>query len=246
MVQKTSTPEDPTLFEHLFEIRTRLIRCLIVLLATSAVCYLRVEDLFNYLTAPAEGHLVFIHPVGGMMAYMRLGFLAGLMVASPYIFYQIFAFIDPALSPAWRRKVTLSLFVGYGLFGLGVAFSLKTLPMAMHFLLAYSRPGFQAMINVDQYFSFVFLIIFGSGFAFEMPLLMYFLAAGGLVGSITLVKHWRIAIMACLILGAVICPTPDVVTWGLVCLPLFGLYLVSIGVVRWAESKRNRRLAIRN
>jgi len=72
---------------------------------------------------------------------------------------------------------------------------------------------------------------------------MYFLAAGGFVGSATLARQWRMAIMACLILGAVICPTPDLVTWIMVCLPLFGLYIVSIGVVRWAESARKNRAA---
>jgi sec-independent protein translocase protein TatC len=242
VAQKTSTP-DPTLFEHLFEIRTRLIRSLVVFIGASLVCYCRAEDMFDFLAKPAEGHLVFIHPVGAMMAYMKLGFMAGFIISSPYIFYQAFAFFSPALSPAWRKTVTLSFVVGYLLFGLGVAFSLKTLPLTMHFLLSYSRPGLQAMINVDEYFSFVFLITFGSGFAFEMPLLMYFLAAGGFISSPTLIKHWRVAIMVCLILGAVICPTPDVVTWALVCLPLFLLYFISIGVVRWAEASRKGRLA---
>jgi len=242
---QTSTPEaqDPTLFEHLFEIRTRLIRCLVVFLGASLLCYVRAADIFDFLAAPAEGHLVFTHPVGAMMAYMKLAFMAGLIISSPYIFYHAYAFVAPALSRTWRRTVTLSLVVGYLLFGLGVAFALKVLPLAMHFLLSYSRPGLQAMINVDQYFSFIFLITFGSGFAFEMPLLMYFLASTGFVSAATLVKHWRLAIMACLILGAVICPTPDVVTWALVCLPLFGLYFVSIGVVHWAEGARKRKMA---
>jgi sec-independent protein translocase protein TatC len=182
--------------------------------------------------------------VGAMMAYMKLAFMAGFIISSPYIFYQAFAFIAPALKPEMRRTVTVSVVVGYFLFALGVAFSLKTLPLAMHFLLSYSRPGLQAMINVDQYFSFVCLITFGSGFAFELPLLMYFLASTGFISSATLVKHWRLAIMACLILGAVICPTPDVVTWALVCLPLFGLYFVSIGVVHWAEGARKRRMSL--
>jgi sec-independent protein translocase protein TatC len=173
-----------------------------------------------------------------MMAYMKLSFMAGFLVSSPFVFYQAFAFFKPALSPAWRRAVTASLIVGCLLFAGGAAFALKTLPVAMHFLLSYSRPGLQAMINVDQYFSFVFLVTFGCGFAFEMPLLMYFLGRSGLVRGATLVKHWRLAVMGCLILGAVICPTPDVVTWTLVCLPLFLLYGVSILVVHWAERSR--------
>ena len=230
--------ERPTLFEHLFEIRTRLIRGLVVFLGASLVCNLRAEDLFDYLAKPAEGHLVFIHPVGAMMTYMNLSFIAGFLISSPYLLYQAYAFVKPAMSPRLRRGATLTALVGYALFAAGAAFALKTLPLALHFLLSFSRPGLQAMINVDQYFSFVFLVIFGCGFAFEMPLLLYFLANGGFIGSATLIRHWRLAIMGCIVLGAVVCPTPDLVTWGLVCLPLFLLYFVSIGVVHWAERRR--------
>lgn len=244
MVQKNSTAEQGTLLEHLFEVRTRLIRALVVFFGSAAVCYLRAPDLFNFLAKPAEGHLVFTHPVDGMMAYIKLSLLAGLLISSPFTLYQVFAFFKPALAPEARRKIPLGLAAAYGLFGLGVAFSLKTLPLTMHYLLSYSRPGFEAMIAVDQYFSFVFLMTFGSGFAFQMPLLMYVLAAVGFVGSATLLKQWRLAVMACLILGAVICPTPDLVTWALVCVPLFGLYAVSIMVVRWAEAGRRRRLGL--
>ncbi|HTA17184.1 MAG TPA: twin-arginine translocase subunit TatC, partial [bacterium] len=93
MAPQTSTPEaqDPTLFEHLFEIRTRLIRCLVVFLGASLLCYVRAADIFDFLAAPAEGHLVFTHPVGAMMAYMKLAFMAGLIISSPYIFYHAYA-----------------------------------------------------------------------------------------------------------------------------------------------------------
>jgi sec-independent protein translocase protein TatC len=232
-----------TLFEHIFEIRTRLIRALAVFLAASLVCYLRAADMFDFLARPAEGHLVYTHPVGAMMAYMKLAFLAGFFVSSPFILYQAFAFVAPAMRESWRRNILAAVGVGYALFFAGVAFALKALGPAMHFLLSYSRPGLQAMINVDQYFSFVALITLGSGCAFEMPLLMYFLAGAGLIRSATLVKHWRLAVMGCLILGAVICPTPDLVTWALVCLPLFGLYGVSVVVVRWAEAGREKAVA---
>jgi len=233
----------PTLFEHIFEIRTRLVRSLAVFIAASLVCYVRAEDLFDFLAAPAEGRLVYTHPVGAMMAYMKLAFMAGFIVSSPFTLYQAFAFLKPALGAAWRRTILVTLFFGYALFGAGVAFALRVLPVAMHFLLSFSRPGLQAMINVDQYFSFVFLITMGSGAAFEMPLLMYFLAASGFISAATLVRHWRLAVMGCLILGAVICPTPDLLTWSFVCLSLFVLYAVSIVVVRWAEAARARRLA---
>lgn len=233
-----ATPEKATLLEHLFEIRTRIIRALVAFTAASAVCYLRAGDLFDFLAKPAEGHLVFVHPVDGMMAYIKLALMSGLFISSPYIFYQAFAFAAPALGAGVRRAVPLAALVAYLLFGAGVLFSLKTLPLAMHFLLSYSRPGFEAMISVNEYFSFVFLLTLGTGFAFEVPLLLYFLARVGFISSGLLLRQWRIAVMACLVLGAVLCPTPDVVTWLLVCLPLFGLYLVSIVVVRWVEGRK--------
>ncbi len=245
MAPKNSTPEDPTLLEHVFEIRTRLIRALVVFLASTAVCYLRARDLFDFLAAPAQGHLVYLHPVDGMMAYLKLAVLAGLLISSPFSLYQVFAFVAPAMGAPKRRHLGLGLAAGGALFALGAAFALKILPVAMAFLLSYSRPGLQAMLNVDEYFGFVFLLTFGTGFAFETPLLMYLLAASGLVGSAMLIKHWRLAVMACLVVGAVICPTPDLVTWGLVCLTLFTLYLLSIGVVHGVEGKRRRAAELR-
>ncbi|MGH7442252.1 MAG: twin-arginine translocase subunit TatC [bacterium] len=233
------TPEQATFLEHVFEIRTRLIRSLVMFLGSSAVCYLRSRELFDFLANPAEGHLVFTHPVDGMMAYIKLALICGLLVSSPFILYQVYAFFKPALSPKQRRGVPLGIAAAYALFIVGVYFSLQTLPLTMRFLMSYSRPDFRAMIAVDQYFGFVFLITLGGGLAFQMPLLMYLFAVMGFVSSPTLVKHWRIAIMVCLILGAMICPTPDVITWAIVCLPLFGLYGLSILVVRWVEGRKN-------
>jgi sec-independent protein translocase protein TatC len=215
-----------------------------VFLVASLVCNVRAEELFDYLAKPAQGRLVFIHPVGAMMTYMNLSFVAGFVIASPYILYQAYAFLEPAMSPMFRRGILLSAAAAYALFAAGTLFALKVLPIAMQFLLSFSRPGLEAMINVDQYFSFVFLIVFGCGFAFEMPLVMFFLGRGGLVSSATLLAQWRLAIVGCLILGAAVCPTPEMVTWGVVCLTLFMLYVVSIGVVRWAESGRRKRLGL--
>jgi sec-independent protein translocase protein TatC len=178
-----------------------------------------------------------------MMAYLKISFLCGALFSSPFTLYQALAFLWPALSSAWRQALGWSLALGYGLFALGVAFALKVLPLAMHFLLGFDRPGLRAMLNVDQYFGFVFLITFGLGASFQMPLAVYFIARAGLVSAATLARHWRLAVMACLILGAMICPTPDLVTWLLVCIPLFLLYLISLAVAVWAQRKRERASA---
>ncbi|HXC65480.1 MAG TPA: twin-arginine translocase subunit TatC [bacterium] len=231
-------PGKPTLLEHVMEIRGRLVKAALFFFVVSLFCYAFSQELFDYLAAPAQGHLVYTHPVGGMMAYLKISFLCGALFSSPFTLYQVLAFLWPALGPAWRKALGWSLGIGYLLFALGVTFALKVLPMAMHFLLAFDRPGLRAMLNVDQYFSFVFLITFGLGASFQMPLAIYFIARAGLVSAATLAKHWRLAVMACLILGAMICPTPDLVTWLLVCVPLFLLYLISLAVATWAERQR--------
>jgi sec-independent protein translocase protein TatC len=231
-------PGKPTLLEHVMEIRGRLVKATLFFFVVSLLCYGFSEPLFDYLAAPAQGHLVYTHPVGGMMAYLKISFLCGALFSSPFTLYQGFAFLWPALGPSWRKVLAWTLPLGYGLFTLGVGFALRVLPTAMHFLLTFDRPGLRAMLNVDQYFSFVLLITFGLGASFQMPLAAYFVARAGLISAATLAKHWRLAVMACLIIGAMICPTPDLVTWLLVCVPLFLLYLISLAVAAWAERQR--------
>jgi sec-independent protein translocase protein TatC len=233
-----SEPGKPTLLEHVMEMRGRLLKAALFFFVVSLICYSFSEAIFDYLAAPAQGHLVYTHPVGGMMAYLRISFLCGALFSSPFTLYQAMAFLWPALSPAWRSALRWTTLIGYGMFALGVAFALKVLPMAMHFLMAFDRPGLRAMINVDQYFGFVSLIVFGMGASFQMPLAVYFIARAGLVKAATLAKHWRLAVVACLIIGAMICPTPDIFTWLLVCVPLFLLYLLSLAVALWAERQR--------
>jgi len=206
----------------------------------SLVCYSMAEDIFDYLAAPAMGHLVYTHPVGAMMAYLKLAFVFGAMLTSPYTLYHVLAFIGPAMSKAWRRGLIFTLVAGYALFALGMGFGLHYLPRAMHALLAFDRPGLRAMIDVDHYFSFVFLIIFGCALSFQMPLVLYFVARIGFIKVETMMKHWRLAVMACLILGAMINPTPDLVSWMMVCVPLFLLYLLSLGVMTVGQRQRDR------
>lgn len=230
----------PTLLEHVMEIRGRLVKVALVFFVASLCCYGLASPIFDYLAAPAEGHLVYTHPVGGMMAYLKIAFYCGALLTSPYTLYHLMAFIGPAFSASARRTLVLTLGVGYILFGAGAYFGLRTLPMAMHALMSFDRPGLRAMIDVEQYFKFAFMMVIGLGAAFEMPLLLFFVASMGFISAETLAKHWRLAVMACLILGAIINPTPDLVSWLLVCLPLFLLYLFSIGVVAWAEKRRAR------
>lgn len=229
-----------SLLEHILEIRGRLIRVALFFFAVSLACYGLAAPVFDALAKPAEGHLVYTHPVGGMMAYLKIAFLCGALLSSPYTLYHVIAFVGPALGPARRRGLVWALAVGYGLFALGAWFGFRALPLAMHALMSFDRPGFRAMIDVDQYFKFVFMMVVGMGAAFEMPLLLFYVALAGFISAATLGRHWRIAVMLCLILGAMINPTPDLFSWLLVCLPLFLLYGLSLLVVAWAERRRAR------
>jgi len=233
-----------TLLEHLFEVRSRLVRCVLMFAVASLVCNLRMDEWFGTLAAPAKGHLVYVHPLSAMLASMNLSFLAGFLITLPYLLYHVHAFFSPALSSAWRKTLAWGMAFACGLFALGVFFAWKTLPYAMDFLLSYSRPGLVAMIDVDHYLNFVGWITVGCGLAFEAPLVFYILARGGLVESRTLVRHWRWAVLASVVVGALICPTPDFLTWGLVCLALFGVYLASILVTLGAERARKAKPAV--
>lgn len=227
-----------TLQQHLAEARSRLIKSLLAFSVASAVCYYKSGEIFDYFAGfiGEKNQLVYTRPAGALMAYMKLSLLGGFVLSSPLLFHQVFSYFRPALGERWRNRVLVAAFFGTLLFGAGVVFALRLLPPVMNFLVVDSaRPRLQPMLDVDDYFGFIFVLVLGCGLAFEIPLGLYFLGKAHIVSSRTLRKQWRLAVVLCLILGAIITPTPDVFTMSLVSVPLFLLYLVSLAVLQWVE-----------
>jgi sec-independent protein translocase protein TatC len=236
-----------TFVEHLVELRVRLIRAVKIWVVAFAICWWKADVLLGFIAKPLskawavaglkdapELHAALAEP---FTVYMRVAIYGGIFLASPGIFYQLWAFIAPGLYKREKRMTMSFVFFATLLFVGGAFFAYRVaLPMAFRyfFQLHTHIPGtdmrLAPMQMVSDYFDFVLqsLLIFGMGF--ELPLILLFLGIIGLVDHKQLWKFGRYFILVAFVVGAIFSP-PDVVSQVLVSVPLCLLYFLSIILV---------------
>nr|WP_245578250.1 twin-arginine translocase subunit TatC [Desulfomicrobium escambiense] len=226
-----------TFTEHLNELRVRLVRCIIGAFVGFLACYGFAEQLFALLMKPL---MDLLQPTGGSLIYtglpeaffthLKVAAIAGLFVASPYIFYQLWMFIAPGLYEGERKYMipiaffSALCFVSGAMFGYFVVF-----PFGFQFFLGYASDFIKPMPSVKEYFSFSTSMLFAFGFIFELPLFMFFLSVMGIVTHKTLRKYRKFAILGNFVVAAILTP-PDVVSQCLMAGPLCILYEIGIWV----------------
>jgi sec-independent protein translocase protein TatC len=223
------------LIEHIEELRVHLFRALIVLALTTLLSFTFAQRIFAFLTQPIGGieALQAIEVTESLGAYMRVSLLSGIALGFPYIIFEIFAFINPGLKKQERIVFLISIPAGTILFLGGLAFTyFVMLPVALPFLLNFL--GITTQPRPSNYISFVTSLMFWVGIAFQFPLIIYALASIGIVQAKSLLKGWRIAIVAIAIFAAMVTPTIDPVNMGLVMAPMILLYFASIGLAALA------------
>jgi sec-independent protein translocase protein TatC len=217
------------IWEHINELRKRLLKALLGLIAATAVSFSLAPMLIEFLARPIGGteKLISIEVTENISTFMRVSLLSGFIIALPIIFYQIWAFISPGLLPNEKRWMMLAIPFATLLFLSGVAFAnFVMLPTALPFLISFM--GITTTPRLINYFNFVTNLLFWVGICFEAPLVVFILAKLGLVTAGGLLKQWRIAIVVIAIVAAVVTPTADPVNMGLLMLPLTVLYLLSV------------------
>jgi sec-independent protein translocase protein TatC len=245
-----------TFFEHLVELRKRIIHSLIAIAIGAFVGVLVAKYIINFVNKPIlkalgqagqQQQLVYTHPAGAFNLIVTLGIYIGVVLASPVVLYQIWLFVAPALYKHERSAVTGFLFSTVFLFLAGIAFGYYVpLPYALKFLVGFgvgSLPGVVPMISVTEYFDLTLMILLGIGLVFELPVLIFFLTLFGIVTPQFLWKNTRYAILAIAILAAIITPSPDATTMFIFMAPMVGLYFIGIAVSAIVVRKRDRRLA---
>ena len=245
-----------TFFEHLVELRKRLISSLIAIAIGAFVGVYIAKYVIQFITLPMhkalieahlENRLVYTHPAGGLTLIITLGIYIGLVLASPIVLYQIWLFVAPALYKHERSAVTGFLFSTVFLFLAGIAFGyFVTLPYVLRFLVKFtnvSLPGIEPMITVTEYFDLTLMVLLGLGLVFELPVLVFFLSLFGIVTPKFLWKNIRYAILVIAIVAAIITPSPDAMTMLIFMAPMIGLYFVGIAVSAVVVRRRERRLA---
>ena len=220
------------LLDHLYELRNRLAKAFIALVAGTLIGLFIGEPVLRYLQTPYGRAFAVLGPTGGVVAYFRVSLLIGAIISIPVVTYQIMMFVVPGLTPREKRIVLYSLPAIVGLFVVGVLFSWFVLiPPALNFLETFASDIFRAEWTADQYLGFVTSLIFWMGVAFEIPLIFFVLGLIGLVGPKNLLNSWRFAVVGSAIAAALITPTVDPVNMMLVMGPLLALYIASILLV---------------
>ena len=239
---------------HLEELRTRLIRALLGLVVAFLASMTFSKDIWRIVQAPAVGalkhlginppRLVYITPMEGFnIIWIKMPLLVSIFVGSPWLLYQVWAFISPGLYKRERRWAvpfilcTAGLFVGGGLFAYLVAFR-----YGLEFLLGVGRDvDVSPMVTIDTYFDLFVNVTLGIGLVFEMPVIIFFLTLLRLASPRFLLRHSRYAILAITIIAAVLTPTPDVFNMMIFAVPMVMLYFVGVFASYLLVLRREKR-----
>ena len=241
-----------TFFEHLSELRKRIIHSLYAIGIGAFIGVYLSQRFIDFIVQPMlkalkdaglQQRLIYTHPAGYLNMIITLGVYLGVVIASPYVLYQIWLFVAPALYKHERSAVTGFLFSTVFLFLSGIAFGyFITLPYVLRFLVSFKGPV-EPMISINEYFDLILMVLLGLGLVFELPILIFFLSLFGIVTPKFLWHNFRYAILVIAVTAAIITPTPDAQTMLIFMVPMVLLYFVGIAVSAMVVRKRNRRLA---
>lgn len=222
-----------SLFDHLEELRQRIFYALIAVVVGIAGCFLAVKPIVQLLEIPAQGvKFLQLAPGEYFFVSIKVAGYSGLLLASPFILYQIIQFVLPGLTRRERRLVGPIVLGSSLLFACGLVFAyLALIPAALNFFISYGSGVVDQLWSIDRYFEFVLLLIFSTGLAFQIPVIQVLLGLLGIVSSRQMLGGWRYVLLGAAILGAVLTPSTDPLTQSLLAGAAIGLYFGGTGLV---------------
>jgi sec-independent protein translocase protein TatC len=223
--------------EHLEELRKRLIYAAYSLVAGCAIAYIFIQRIFEFVMLPMQhmlpggNKLIYTAGAEPFMLYLKIGLIAGIFFSSPLIIWQLWKFISPGLYTNEKKFaipfVLLStiFFVLGGLFSHYIAF-----PWTWKFFIGFGTDYMVFMPKIDEAFSLYTKMLLGFGIVFEMPTLVFFLARMGVVTAGMLWAYFKYAVLIIAIAAAVVSPGTDMMSMLIMAVPMWGLYIISIGI----------------
>lgn len=241
-----NTTKTMPLTGHLDELRRRIIYCVIVVLVCVIVAFIFHDRVFAVLMRPLAGtrvdKLTTLGVTEAFMQILKVSIYAGLVVSLPFMLYQFWAFVMPALYEREKRSVlpytaaTTVLFLG------GVVFAyFVVLPVGLKFLIGYGGEAFNQLLQAERYITFVVTFMLAFGVVFELPVVMLLLAWAGLVGYKSMRKVRRYAIVIEAVVAMILTPSQDPLSMALMLIPLILLYEVGIWLARMVAKRRAKR-----
>jgi sec-independent protein translocase protein TatC len=230
--------------DHLDELRRRIIYSLLSLLGGIAIACFFLQRLFEFVMGPMQQllkpgqQLIFTEPTEGMMLYLKIALIAGTLIASPAIMWQVWLFIAPGLYVNEKKLAVPFVLLGSFLFIAGAAFAhYVVFRLTWTFFGSFSTDSVTFMPRIGPAFGLYMTLILMFGAIFQLPTLVLFLSRMGLITARFLVRNMKYAILIMFVVGAVLSPGTDPVGQVLMAGPMFVLYLVSIGLA-WMFGKK--------
>jgi sec-independent protein translocase protein TatC len=229
-------------FAHVQELRQRLFLSLLAIILGSSLGFYLRQHLVEAVQSPLGQPIYYQSPIGGLSFLIKICFFFGVLVSIPFLLWQLFRFLEPAMARSSRRFLMGTISASILLVAAGVSLGyFVSLPSSLQFLQGFDQGGIQSLISADQYLSFVLLYLTGFALLFQLPLVML------IINRITPLRPGQLmaqqghVILAIFVAAAILTPTPDPINQIVVAVPVIGLYQVSIVLIWWANRPKRRR-----
>jgi len=245
------------LLEHLRELRRRVVRSSLIILAAACGGWYFYNPIITRLAKPvcdlakaqAEqattcGALYISGVLGPLNLQIKVALLTGLILSAPLWLYQLWAFIAPGLHKKEKRNSVFFLLSATPFFGAGATLGYFVLPVALKVLLGFTPTSLANLVRFDDYLDFVLRMILLFGLAFELPVFLVSLNLIGFLSGKTILSHWRGWVFGITLFTAAFTPTADPITMLLLALPLCGFYFAAGGIALLVDRRREKRALI--
>lgn len=223
--------KEKDIYEHLEEVRTRIIKSLFAVAIFSILAYIFKDELLAILTKPLARELIFLSPAEPLVALIKLSLIAGFIIAFPYVIYQFWKFVAEVFNKESRRKVVKYLFFSLVLFYGAIVFCyLMVLPIALNFLINFGD-FLVPSLTISNYLNFALYLLFSFGIVFQFPLILFALINLNILSIEMLKKQRRYIILIIFIFAAIITP-PDAMSLLLLALPMVLLFELTLLIAR--------------
>ncbi|KAF8059393.1 hypothetical protein HT031_005198 [Scenedesmus sp. PABB004] len=230
------------IWDHLEELRERVLVAALAAAVAIGGCFCFSKELVLFLEAPvADAGVRFLQLSPGEFFFttFKVAGYSGLLLAAPTMLYEVIAYVVPGLTKSERRFLAPIVFGSSILFYVGLVFSYEILtPAALNFFVSYAEGAVESLWSIDQYFTFVLVLMLSTGLSFQVPIIQVLLGQLGIVSSGQMFGLWRYVVVGSTVVAAVLTPSTDPFTQALLAIPLVGLYMGGAAVVRLLEQRR--------
>ena len=234
-----------TFTDHLEELRQRILNSIFATLICIVFSFLVIKPLIQFLEIPAKNiRLLQLSPGEFLFVAIKVAGYSGLIVALPYIIYQVILFVSPGLTEKEKSLIFPAFLASGILFFLGLLFSWWILvPAAISFFIKFGADIVEPIWSIEKYFDFVLLLMSSTALAFQLPVLQFILGSLGIISTQKMLSNWRLVVISSAILSAIITPSTDPLTMSILSISIIFLFFIGTGLTFLSESFKSKTLS---